>query len=266
MTVRQPDGSIKLVWQDKTETVTPEDLAGWQPIEDIPDIDLPSIESVEIPPVVVLDLETTDLDPQCGRILAAGLALYVAGKEVEVQIFRNEGDEANLLDRVFDWLRETCDRLGEVILTGFNLFNFDLRYLIERARKLKVDCPFRYLKNDNGEPKRWCVAATDGTLKGDLLDYYAIVVDRDLPIRIVDTQHLVCKWDYTAKQLRNYDLKSVAAHFGFNQPNRPILSPPKFNTLSSTTPPHLKPICLLICGRPTLSLLNLSRPTLELQP
>jgi hypothetical protein len=90
---------------------------------------------------------------------------------------------------------------------------------------LRVKCPFRYLKNDNGEPKRWRVAATDGTLKGDLLDYYAIVVDRDLPIYIVDTLHLVCRWDYTAKQLRNYDLKSVAAHFGFNQPDRPILSP-----------------------------------------
>jgi DNA polymerase elongation subunit (family B) len=200
-------------------------LADWQPIEDIPDIDLPDIESVEIPPVVVLDLETTDKNPQQGRILAAGLVLYVEGKEVEVQIFRNEGDEANLLDRVFDWLRETCDRLGEVILTGFNLFDFDLRYLIERARKLKVDCPFRYLKDDNGEPKRWRVAVTKGTLKGDPLDYYAIVVNHDLPIALIDTQHLVCRWDYTAKQLRSYDLKSVAAHFGVNQPNRPVFTP-----------------------------------------
>jgi hypothetical protein len=92
MTERLPDGSIKLAWQDKTETVAPDDLAGWQPIETIPDVSLPNIESVEIPPVVVIDLETTDLDPKHGRILAAGLALYVAGKEVEVQIFRNEGD------------------------------------------------------------------------------------------------------------------------------------------------------------------------------
>jgi DNA polymerase elongation subunit (family B) len=114
--------------------------------------------------------------------------------------------------------------LGGFILTGYNLFNFDLRYLIERARKLKVKCPFRYLKDDNGEPKRWRVAATKGTLKGDPLDYYAIVVDRDLPIALIDTQHLVCRWDYTAKQLRHYDLKSVAAHFGVNQPDRPVLS------------------------------------------
>jgi DNA polymerase I len=36
---------------------------------------------------------------------------------------------------------------------------------------------------------------------------------------------VVCRWDYTAKQLRHYDLKSVAAHFGVHQPDRPVLSP-----------------------------------------
>ena len=221
MTERLPDGSLKLAWQDKAETVAPDDLAGWQPIEEIPEISLSDIEVVEIPPVVVLDLETTDLDPKRGRILAAGLALYVEGKEVEAQIIRNEGDEAALLARVFDWLRETCDGLGEIILTGYNIADFDLPYLIERARKLRVDCPFRFKKDDNGEIKRWKVAATEGTLKGDPLDCPAIATD--LTIKVIDTLHLVCRWDYTAKALRNYDLKSVAAHFSVNQPNRPIL-------------------------------------------
>ncbi len=223
MTVRLPDGSVKLEWERKSETVAPNDLNDWQPIETIPEISLPNIESVEIPPTIVLDLETTDLDPAKGRILAAGLALYVAGKEVEAQIFRNEGDEAALLAQVFDYLRETCDGLGNVILTGYNIADFDLPYLIERAHKLKVGCPFRYLKdNETGEIKRWKVAATEGTLKSDPLDYPAIT--KDLPIKVIDTLHLVCRWDYTAKALRNYDLKSVAAYFGVNQPNRPILS------------------------------------------
>jgi hypothetical protein len=80
------------------------------------------------------------------------------------------------------------------------------------------------LKDENGEIKRWKVAATEGTLKGDPLDYPAIVA-RDLPITLIDTLQLVCRWDYTAKALRNYDLKSVAAHFGVNLPDRPNLSP-----------------------------------------
>jgi DNA polymerase elongation subunit (family B) len=233
ITVRLPDGSIKLAsWLDKkkkktkTKIVTPADLVDWQPIEEIPDIDLPNIETVKIPPVVVLDLETTDLDPQQGRILACGLALYVAGKEVETLIIDSDDGEANLLAQTFDWLRETCDGLGEIILTGYNVFDFDLTYLIERARRLKVECPFRFLKDKNSNIVRWKVAATEGTLKRDPLDYNAILVDRSLPIRIVDTLHLVCRWDYTAKQLIHYDLKSVAEHehFGVNIPDRPVLT------------------------------------------
>ena len=221
MTERLPDGSVKLAWQGKTETVAPADLAGWQPIETIPEISLPNIESVEIPPTIVLDLETTDLDPTKGRILAAGLALYLNGKEVETLIIRNEGD---LLAQTFDWLRETCDRLGEIVLTGYNLLDFDLPYMIERARRLKVVCPFDFLKDKNGNILRRRVATTDGTLKRDPLDF-PVIVTKDLQIRIVDTLHLVCRWDYTAKLLRYYDLKSVAAHFSVNQPDRPILTP-----------------------------------------
>jgi DNA polymerase elongation subunit (family B) len=224
MTERLPDGSVKLEWERKSETVAPDDLNDWKPIETIPEISLPNIESVEIPPTIVLDLETTDLDPAKGRILAAGLALYLNGKEVETLIIANKGNEADLLAQTFDYLRETCNKLGNVILTGYNIADFDLPYLIERAHKLKVGCPFRYLKDsETGEIKRWKVAATEGTLKSDPLDYPAVVTD--LPIKVIDTLHLVCRWDYTAKALRNYDLKSVAAYFNVNQPDRPILSP-----------------------------------------
>jgi DNA polymerase elongation subunit (family B) len=225
MTARQPDGSIVLEWGDKTEVVAPDDLKGWQDIDAIPEINLPAIENIPIPPTIVLDLETDGLDPKRGCILAAGLALFEEGKEVEAQIIRCDDGEANLLAQVFDWLRKTCNKLGNVILTGYNLLDFDLPYLIERARRvgIKHDCPFRYLKDENGEIKRWKVAATEGTLRGDPLDYPAIATD--LPIKVIDTLHLVCRWDYTAKALRNYDLKSVAAYFNVNQPDRPILSP-----------------------------------------
>jgi DNA polymerase elongation subunit (family B) len=220
MTERLPDGSIKLAWQDKAETVAPDDLAGWQPIEDIPDISLPDIESVEIPPVVVLDLETTDKDPQHGRILAAGLALYVAGKEVETQIIRNEGDEAALLAQTFDWLRETHNSLGGFILTGYNMFDFDLTFLIERARKLRVKyaCPFDYERDENGKIKRLPIPDTDGK-------YTYTAIKTTLPIMLIDTQHLVIRWDEFEKVLTDYSLKSVAKHFSVNIPDRPELTP-----------------------------------------
>jgi hypothetical protein len=222
MTARQPDGSIVLEWRGKTETVTPDALEGWQPIDAIPEISLPDIESVSIPPTVVLDLETDGLDPQRGRILACGVAFYIDSREVDAKTITYP-DEAKLIAEVFNYLRDACNSSDEIILTGYNIADFDLPFLIWRAEKLQVACPFRYLKTEEGEIKRWRVAATEGTLRGDPLDYPAIVTD--LPISIVDTQHLVCRWDYTAKALRNYDLKSVAAHFGVNQPDRPILTP-----------------------------------------
>jgi len=222
MTARLPDGSITLNWQGKTETVAPDELNCWQPIDEIEEANLPAIDQIPFPPVVVLDLETTDLDPSKGRILAVGLAYFVDGKEVEAKIIKHE-DEAQIVDEVFAYLQETASGVGEFILTGYNIADFDLPFLIQRARKLKVACPFRFIKDDDGEIKRFRVAGTEGTLKGDPLSYPAIACD--LPTFVVDALHLVCKWDYTNKVLRNYDLKNVAAHFGLAVEGRPILSP-----------------------------------------
>ncbi len=222
MTSKQPDGTVVLSWDGKEESVTPAELECWKPIDEIPEANLPAIDEVPFPPVVVLDLETTDLDPSRGRIIAAGLAYFVDGKEVEAKIIKHD-DEAEILDEVFAYLRETASGVGEFILTGYNIADFDLPFIIQRARRLKVACPFRFLKDDDGEIKRFRVAATEGTLKGDPLSYPAIACD--LPIQVVDAQHLVCKWDYNNKVLRNYDLKNVADYFGVSVAGRPILSP-----------------------------------------
>jgi len=222
MCCRQSDGTVVLSWDGKEESVAPAELECWQPIEEIPEANLPAIDEVPFPPVVVLDLETTDLDPSRGRILAVGLAFFVNGKEVEAKIIKHD-DEAQIVAEVFDYLRETANGIGEFILTGYNIADFDLPFLIQRARRLKVACPFRFIKDDDGEIKRFRVAATEGTLKGDPLSYPAIACE--LPIQVVDALHLVCKWDYTNKVLRNYDLKNVAAHFGLAVEGRPILSP-----------------------------------------
>jgi DNA polymerase elongation subunit (family B) len=219
MTARQPDGSIVLEWRGKTEVVAPDDLKDWQPIETLPEVDLPDISTVEIPPTIVLDLETTDLDPAKGRILAAGLALFVKVKEVEAQIIRSDDGEANLLAQVFGWLRETYDSLGEFILTGYNMFDFDLSFLIERSRRLGIKryCPFDYERDKDGKIKWRSIPDTQGKYT------YKSVVSK-LPILLIDTQHLVIRNDMFEKVLLDYRLKSVAEHFGVNIPNRPILT------------------------------------------
>jgi DNA polymerase elongation subunit (family B) len=226
MTERLPDGSIKIAWQNeekKTETVAPNELDCWQPIEDIPEFERPKVESIEIPPVVVLDLETDGLDPKYGRILAAGLALFVEGEAKEMSIVYNnevnDDGEANLLLQVFDWLRETYDRFGEFILTGYNMFDFDLPFIIVRSRRLGLnsECPFGFQKDKNGNIKRLSIPDTDGKFT------YTGIITR-LPIMLIDTQHLVIRNDMFEKVLLDYSLKSVAEHFSVNIPDRPKLS------------------------------------------
>jgi DNA polymerase III epsilon subunit-like protein len=219
----EPGGRVVLSWDGKTETVSPTDLAGWRPIEEIPEVPLPNMESVEIPPVVVVDIETTGLDWERDRLLAVGVALYRDGREVDAKIFSSESGEAALLAHTFEYLRDVTKRVGEIILTGYNVADFDLPFLVWRAHVLRVECPFRFLRDREGHITKWRVAATAGTLRSDPLEYPALRTD--LPISVVDTLHLVCRWDYTAKALRHYNLKSVAAHFGVHQPDRPVLSP-----------------------------------------
>jgi DNA polymerase elongation subunit (family B) len=225
MTKRLDDGSVRLLWDGKTEIVAPGDLAGWRDVGDIPNVELPSVEGVEIPPTIVLDIETDGLKPENGEILAVGVALYINGKGVKTHIFR-DGKEADIISQAFKWLKDVSRYYGPVIVTGHNLYEFDIKFLIERAHKLGVPCPFHY-EGDQAKIKSRHVAATAGTLKGDPLEYPIITCDDDVLATIIDTLHLVCRWDYTAKQLRRYDLKSVAAHFGVAEPNRPILSPDK---------------------------------------
>jgi len=225
MTERLADGSVRLLWDGKTEIVAPGDLAGWRDVGDIPNVELPSVEGVEIPPTIVLDIETDGLKPENGEILAVGVALSINGKDVETRIFR-DGKEADRITQAFEWLKGVSRECGPVIVTGYNIFEFDLKFLIKRAHMLGVPCLFHYEWDQaTGKIKSRHVAATAGTLKGDPLEYPIITCDDDVLATIIDTLHLVCRWDYTAKQLRRYDLKSVAAHFGVAEPNRPILSP-----------------------------------------
>jgi DNA polymerase elongation subunit (family B) len=100
------------------------------------------------------------------------------------------------------------------------MFDFDLTFLIERARKLGMEhaCPFDYDRDKDGKIKQLSIPDTNGK-------YTYTAIKTDLPIMLIDTQHLVIRWDEFEKALVDYSLKSVAEHFGVNIPERPILTP-----------------------------------------
>ncbi len=224
MTRRQPDGTVVFDFDGKKETVAAGELDCWKPIDEIDEISLPSIEGLDFPQTIVLDIETTSLDAESGEVIAVGLLFGHGNGSVMVQI-KDGSNEKSLLQGLFDVLKHYKSIVGgkEIILTGYNIFNFDLPFLIQRAEKLNIPCPFRFLRDkETGEIVYLRVAATEGTLKGEPISYPAII--SDLPFILIDTQHLVCKWDYVAKVLPHYDLKSVADELGVAVKGRPILS------------------------------------------
>ncbi len=225
---REPDGTIILRFENKTETCKPSDLEGWRDWDGINDIEIPNV-TLTTPPTVVLDIECEGLQRsgdgklnlKTGKLLAIGL-LFATEENTEVKILRADAyeSEKELLNAVFSELENFAARNPHAILTGYNLLDFDLPYLIHKAEALGVHSPFWFL-NENANAKQ-AVACTQGTLRGEPLQFR--IIKNELGLQIVDTLHLVCRWDFVAKELQHYDLKSVAQHFGCCEPNRVVLS------------------------------------------
>lgn len=241
-TQRKPDGTILLSHEGKTETVSPTDLNGWKDWDEIQDVSLPKNHQ-PIPPIVVLDIECEgvernengDLNLNTGNLIAVGL-LFADGNETQTKILRVDecGGERELLETTFGELKRFAKLNPNSILTGYNILGFDLPFIINRCFSLGIHSPFWFETNKEGERITLRVAATERTFKGEPIKFQPI--RNELGMRIVDTLHLVCRWDYVAKELKHHDLKSVAEHFGIRHQNRIILSPEEISKTFKTNP------------------------------
>jgi DNA polymerase elongation subunit (family B) len=220
MTTREPDGSIILRWGDREEVVKPQDLEGWRPVEDIQGVPLPEV-TAEIPPTLVVDLETTGLNPTRDRVLAVGLALYRGRLEEVCEVLQGP-DERDLLSRAFQRIRELAPKGG--VLVGYNHTGFDLPLLYLRAQKLGLSCPFEPLRGPRGEAVTRRVAATAGIISRDPIEFMPF--RNDLGLQIVDALHLVARYEFTTRSLGPHkSLKNIAVHFGVAEPDRAVIPP-----------------------------------------
>jgi len=122
-------------------------------------------------------LDKAALDPLTGRVVAIGLLTFDATGERPPD-FNNGGrfsliaqdDEAQMLRQFWDL---TCGEMGRINpLIGFNIFNFDLPFLIRRSWKHRVPVPFglrrgRYW-NDRFVDLRECWQLGDRQARGSL--------------------------------------------------------------------------------------------------
>jgi DNA polymerase elongation subunit (family B) len=199
-----------------------------QPTYELPDIQIPEPRPFSDLNCVALDIETTSLEPDTGRILAIGwkdrerehiwrlpdqcrepIRKLLNGETLSYE----ENDlldtwESKLLQRFVSALEQTKPEL----LTGYNLFDFDLPFIIKRCEELGVDHPFTVGQFTMR------VAGTKGTWKSNAdMEFTPIFLPRDWDTAIADMFHLVCRYDFSARKLSGYDLKTAAAEIAGRQ-------------------------------------------------
>jgi DNA polymerase, archaea type len=154
------------------------------------------------------------------RIVAIGLGDQTGWTET---LSGSEADEKALLERFV----ETVRARDPDVLEGHNIFNFDLRYIAVRAKRLGVRLA---LGRDGSEPARRASRFSVGerTVAYDRFD----LVGR----HIVDTYVLAQAYDVSHRNLGGLGLKEVAVHFGLAAPDRTYIDGDRITEAYRTDP------------------------------
>ena len=154
------------------------------------------------------DLETTGLDPNSDQIL------MIAGGDNRGYEFVLEGDsEAELVEEFVGIIQ---DKDPDVI-EGYNLFEFDLDFLHQRARRHGIRLNIgREINGTRGQLEKlpYQKSIKIGAETRSIPNF--TLVGRE----IIDVLHAVQRWNATSRKLENHRLKDSAIHFGLAEPNR----------------------------------------------
>jgi hypothetical protein len=162
-----------------------------------------------------LDIETLSLNPRDDDGAIVTIALKQGDHE---ELLFLESDERDLLRR----FSEAIQRLDPDVIEGHNIFNFDLPYLVERARRWQV--PLR-LGRDGSQPvlneqQRFRAGPVS-------LPYTQVHVHGR---HIVDTYQQLQRFD-TAGRLSSYALKSAIRALGLEREEREFVAGEEIATL-----------------------------------
>jgi DNA polymerase elongation subunit (family B) len=131
--------------------------------------------------------------------------------------------EADLIRRFVEVVRER----DPDVIEGHNIFQFDLPYLAERARRHKVKLAIgRDGSAPERRPSRFSVA--ERTIAYDRFDIFGR--------HVVDTYFLVQIYDVSHRSLDGFGLKAVAIHFGIAAPDRTYLDAALIGEIVKTDP------------------------------
>jgi DNA polymerase elongation subunit (family B) len=158
------------------------------------------------------------------RILSIALMDNQGNKEV---LFGSEMDEKAMLLA----LGERMHRLNPDVIEGHNLFNFDLDYIVGRARMHGVKLLWG---RDGSEPR---VRRSRFSVAERIIDFMRMDI---FGRHVVDTLFLLQYYDVTARELDSYGLKSAAIHFGLSEEERTYIDRGKVQWTFEHDPEALK--------------------------
>ena len=138
------------------------------------------------------------------RILS--IALMDNRGHAEVLFGADMGEKEMLLA-----LGERITALDPDVLEGHNLFNFDLEYIVVRAKMHGVKLRWG---RDGSQPR---IRNSRFTVAERIIDFSRMDI---FGRHVVDTMFLLQYYDVTARELDNYGLKSAAVHFGLAEEER----------------------------------------------
>jgi DNA polymerase, archaea type len=158
------------------------------------------------------------------RILSIALMDNCGYAEV---LFGAEIDEKGMLLT----LGERITALDPDVLEGHNLFNFDLEYIVARARMHGVKLCWG---RDGSRPgiRKSRFAAAERIIDFTRMDIFGR--------HVVDTMFLLQYYDVTARELESYGLKSAAIHFGLTEGDRTYIHREKVQWTYEHDPEALK--------------------------
>lgn len=158
------------------------------------------------------------------RILSIALMDNRGNEEV---LFATDYGEGEMLEA----LGSRITQVDPDVLEGHNLFNFDLEYIVTRARMHGVKLPWG---RDGSEPR---IRRSRFNVAERVIDYTRMDI---FGRHVVDTLFLLQYYDVAARELESYALKSAARHFGLAAPKRTYIEPEKIQWYYEHNPEALK--------------------------
>ena len=158
-------------------------------------------------------------------------------------LFGEEMDEKAMLTTLVERI-QTHD---PDVVEGHNVFNFDLDYIVARAKRHGVKLR---LGRDGSVPKvrRSRFSVAERTIDYSRMEIYGR--------HVVDTMFLLQNYDVTARELESYGLKAAARHFGLDEEDRTYIDRDRIQWYYENDPEALRAYNLDDV-RETLALSNL---------